>query len=251
ALYQEGLLDTKGFNQTDQMRTMVDEKSAPIYGAIFGPTPYNVLIEAQVEQYEMLMPFYSEGGKQIYRDLIGPVIGGTFAISSQCEDPATLLNWVDYLYTQPGAVLAMIGEEEEDYILSEDGKWSVLQNASGNMAGTNNSIAGNGYFPWLSPVEFELSIKDEKGYQSLLAIYHLNEIVTFPYPAYRLTNEQWKEIQPLQKALATYVDESLARFVMGEWEITDQQWKDYLNELENLQVRDFVDFWQKTSDNAQ
>ena len=99
------------------------------------------------------------------------------------------------------------------------------------MASNNATIVGSGLLPWYSPIDFELAIKDEKSQKSLADMLQLNQVVSYPFPSFRLTKEQWEHIEPLRKTLGTYVDESLARFVIGEWDTSDEQWKLYIEGL--------------------
>lgn len=58
-----------------------------------------------------LLPPLEYQGQQIYRDLLGDVVPGSFALTSACQDPETMLRWVDYLYSVEGSRLAQSGLE--------------------------------------------------------------------------------------------------------------------------------------------
>lgn len=109
-LYAEGLLDPDGFYTSDVLRRSTDSKAPETYGVFFAPSPMNIVTYDQASDYVILAPLES-GGQQIYRDLCGTLTRGTFAITSACSDPAALLQWVDILYTEEGAIEAMLGKE--------------------------------------------------------------------------------------------------------------------------------------------
>ncbi len=244
-LYQEGLLDPQGFTQSDQMRSLVDEKSPATFGIIMGPTAFSTLPDAHGKQYEPLMPLFDDQGKQIYRDFVGPITRGTFAITTNCSEPEKLLQWVDYLYSEEGATLAMAGEKGVDYTVNAQGKWSIVKKEGSAFDSQNVNIISGAAFPWYSPVAFELSIGDEVANKTFLGMKKLGEIAKLPFPYYSLTREEENQIQPLQKELATYVDENLAKFVLGEVELTEETWQEYLQGFDTATVEAFLSFWQE------
>ena len=89
SLYEEKLLYQYGFNTADTLRTVTDENTAETYGVVLGASPMQLIPYAHSKDYVLLMPLQYEG-KQVYRDLFGPVTRGTFAITSACADPAAL-----------------------------------------------------------------------------------------------------------------------------------------------------------------
>ena len=83
SMYEEGLLDANGFSTADTLRAVSDSDATVTYGMFFGPNPYHLFTVDLGEQYTLLQPLAFDG-KQIYRDLFGPITTGTFAITSAC-----------------------------------------------------------------------------------------------------------------------------------------------------------------------
>lgn len=244
--YAEGLLDAEGFTNADALRVVTDEKAAACYGVFWGPNPMNLLPYATAAQYALLPPLVSNG-VQMYRDLNGDLMRGTFALTSACEDPAALLAWVDTLYTPQGAVEAMAGAEGVDYWLAGDGTWTY----AGDMQEKSSyilydlSIYDTGNMPWLFPQDFYSHYQSEAMASVNAQLAALKPYLTEPFPPYTLTPEQEDEIAPLQKELGLYVDGSLARFVLGEWDIRSPEVRaEYARGLAQRGLEPFVAFWQ-------
>ena len=250
AANSEGLLDPNGFYTNDTFRTVSDSDAAATYGVMFGPNPMNLLPYETSEQYEMLMPLTFDG-KQVYRELFGSVIRGTFAITSACQDPARLLQWVDRLYTQEGAIEAMVGKQDKDYAYADDGSWDYagdLQALSSSIM-YDLSIYDTGNMPWLFPVTFYTHYKNERVNRITSQLQTLQESIVRPFPTYTLTPEQEDTIAPVQADLAKYVDESFARFVLGEWDIDNPKVVDaYLQGLQDNGSTTLITFWQEVVD---
>ena len=247
-LYNSKLIDRNGFTSVDALRKVTDEKTAVIYGIFFGPVPTTFLPSAHGAEYVLLPPLQYEG-KQVYRNFLGPVARGTFAITSACKDPAALLQWVDHLYSEEGGRLALLGQEGVEYAFNENGTWRWLPSPEEltNVIQTATLHDSDAY-PMLAPVDFQLQLDDEKTVQLIRSMLELNQMATLPFPLVTLTTEQQQTIVPLQMEIGRFVDESLARFVIGEIPLTDESWQDYLSQLDALGLTTFVDFWRQVLD---
>jgi putative aldouronate transport system substrate-binding protein len=250
-LYERGLMDANGFTTADALRSVTDDQKAVTYGMFFGPNPFTLFVVALGEQFSLLQPL-AYGGAQVYRDLFGPVTGGTFAITSACEDPASLLHWVDILYSSEGAIEAMAGLEGEDYLWSEDGTWQYSVDLQDNSAYVlyDLSVHDTGNMPWLSPVDFYAAFNDEnsrKITESLISLQQYAES-SFPY-YYVLSPEQRETLSRMQLALGAYVDESIAKFVIGELDIRAQEdVAAFYAGLSDRGLEEFLAFWQEIYD---
>lgn len=246
-LYADGLLDPQGFATADSLRRITDAKAEVIYGALFSPTPVNLLpYDMAMNNYVLMEPFVYEG-RQIYRDLFGEITRGVFAITSACEDPAALLRWVDVLYTEEGAAEAMAGRQDEDYYVDADGLWDWIGGveALGLEGLSDLTVYDTGDMPWLFPAEFYNRYSDKNVRSLNEQMAGLCSMVVKPFPAYNLTTEQTLYVMGLQQELGAYVDVTLARFVLGELDINDETKAEFLNGLQERGVEDMIAFWQE------
>ncbi len=249
-LYAQGLLDQDGFTTADSLRAVTDSDATATYGLFFGPNPMNLLPYTLAQQYELLEPL-TYNGKQIYRDLNGTVMRGSFAITSACDDPAKMLQWVDTLYSQEGATEAMAGKAGEDYILNQDGTWDYA-NSEDNSSYIlyDLSVYDTGTMPWLFPQDFYDRYNNDELQSVNRALENLRTYLVTPFPTdYTLTPEQEDTIAPLQAALGRYVDESLAKFVLGEWDAhSDEAIASYREGLTQNGRDALLAFWQGIAD---
>ena len=251
SFYQQGLLDENGFTTADALRSLNDSDDDVIYGILFGPNPYNLLAVDLGEQYTMLEPLAYEG-KQIYRDLFGPVKGGAFAITSACSDPGALLSWADLLYTQEGAIEAMAGIKDKDYTVDSEGLWDYaidLQEESSYIL-YDLSIYDSGSMPWLFPVDFYAAYELDSLRSITQCLLDFRESLVSPFPYYyMLSEDQHTVIDPLQLALGKYIDESIAEFILGEIDVHNaDDIQAFYNGLQERGVHEFIAFWQSVYD---
>jgi len=246
----QGLMDENGFYTSDSFRTVTDSEAAATYGLFFGPNPMNLLPYETAAQYDLLLPLTAQG-KQVYRNLNGPLMKGAFAITSACDDPAALLQWVDVLYTEEGAVEAMAGTQGTDYTVDADGRW----NYAGDVQSQSSyilydlSLYDTGNMPWLFPLHFYNQYENDGISRVNTQLAQLANCLVTPFPDVMLTPAQEDEIAPLQSSLGRYVDESLARFVIGEWDIhSDEAVAAYRAGLLAHGETALVAFWQEIAD---
>ena len=246
-LRDAGLLDKNGFSITDDMRTVTDSNAKATYGAIITPMAADVFKVSWAENYA-IMPPLSYNGQQVYRDFSGSALRGTFAVTSHCSDPETVLRWVDELYALDGAILAGIGMRDVDYLVDGDGTWRYLDAVQSNFdtfRGTTLIEGGSAEQPGISTGEFERLMSGNAMVTNILNQQRdFHQYVRMPFPYYTLTKEQSDTVAPLQKELGYYVDMQIARWVLGEEEISDESFAAFEEKLNELGLNEFLSFWQ-------
>lgn len=243
----KGLIDKEGFKTVDALRKQTDAKAVNRYGAFFAPLPNHIVPLEWVNDYQVIPPMKFEG-KQVYRQIANPITNGAFAITTACEDIPLMLSWVDFLYTQPGAILATIGKEGEDYVVDGDGSWRLLRENSDSFYIAQTVIATDNSIPGISTEVFQRKYTD-----TIVAyINEQTELVAchavLPFPPIILTAHEQAQVDVLQAKLGKYIDESIARFIIGEWTINEQQLNVFKDELKKLGSEQFVELWQKIYD---
>ena len=248
-LYESKLLDKNGFIQ--QSRTVSDSDAAETYGMIITPEITSVFMTDWALKDYAVMPPLTYNGQQVYRDFSGPLLRGTFAVTTACKEPEKMIAWVDKLYTEEGAILANVGKENVDYVFDGDGTWQMTQSAlsSESFYSALTLITGGATPPGILATEFE---RKYGGGGDLVKALEEQEAfaayVRMPFPYYNLTEEQSGYIAPLQNAIGFYVDEQLARWVLGEDEITDESFAAFETRLNELGLNEFSAFWQDVLD---
>lgn len=240
-LWEEGLLDHTGFTSADSMRAITDKEAAITFGVMLAPTPLSLVPNAALEQYELLMPLTYEG-KQVYRDLGGDLVRGAFAVTSACEDPAAMVAWVDYLYSEEGCRLAQAGMENVEYEWHSDGTWSWIADAQtvANTVLTEVTIAEGGIMPGLSSVEFQRTFDEKETARAINALIALKELSVEPYPLVWLSEDEQAQLNALQADVGKYAELAMVWFVTGDVELTDDSWNDFCNTLYEKGLDDMV-----------
>ena len=245
-LWEEGLLDRNGFTITDSLRQITEDDKAIPYGVLLSTTPLTILPQAALSQFALLEPLVYDG-RQIYRDLTGDLVRGTFAITSSCKNPEKLVEWVNTLYTEEGSLLAYYGVEGQEYFWNEDGlwEWSASMETVANDVLPTHTISEGGAAPGYTDDEFQLKYRDENTRNAVNALYTLKQYSILPYPPVILSAEEEARVAEIQIGLSRYAENTMAQFVAGDIELTDENWAAFCRTLEEKGLQEMIDIWQK------
>ena len=189
-------------------------------------------------------------GKKIYRELLGDVVRGTFAITKECADPAKMLSWVDFLYTDEGCNMALYGVEDTEYVWNEKGYWQwndTMENVI-NVVMPGATIGEGGIIPGYISVEHQLKYDDETTRMTVEQLNKLKQYCVLPVPQMMLGTEMANEISEAQAILSPYVEDTLAAFVVGDIELTDENWNNFMDGLKENGLDDMISLWQVAMD---
>ena len=249
-LWEEKLLDESGFTGIRDVSINMSEDREVVYGVMLSSTPVQLVEAEAMKEYALLEPLFYEG-KQVYRDLTGDVIRGTFAITSACEDPAALLKWVDYLYTEEGFILAEAGQEGAEFSVNEDGTW-LWETANQESLDTllpKVTLRGGISMPGYASVAFQQRIDDVNTLHVLNSLLRLKEIDSLPYPLVYLTQEQQDRMSELIWKIGKYAEQQMVWFVTGDVALNDDTWAEFCREVKALGIDEMVEIWQTAADN--
>ena len=195
---------------------------------------------------DILMPLTAEG-KQVYRDLPGDLIPGTFAITNACKEPEKLVAWVNILYTREGSSMAQYGLEGEEYSWREDGLWEWNEdlNTVANYILKEKTISGGTAAPGIELEDFQLKYSDEATRRNIEMMAEAKQYSVKPFPAVVLNEEDAAEIARIQKELGRYAEKTMACFVTGDIPLDDENWKAFCDRVHELGLDDAKAIWQK------
>lgn len=232
--HEQGILKKDAFTAVHSSAAMEQpDENAPLRsGLLVSMTPYTQIPVTAVSQYEaLLMP--GPDGSVRWRDFLGGVWTGCFAVTSACENVEEALCWADALYGEAGALLAYGGLEGEDYTVNSDGYWTFNTNAVRDVNSIRADVliytgtAAPGLYP-SDFVEHVDSEPDKHVFEQNVRVLEAAERVTQPYC---LAQEAQAEADALAAKLGGMVDRGIARFVTGEVALDDESYAAWIEEL--------------------
>ncbi len=252
-LWEEGLLDATGFSGLRDLNASTQNSSDKdvevIYGVMFASTPVSLVSNSNLKEYAVLDPLVYEG-KQVYRDLTGDVIRGAFAITSACKDPAAVLAWVDYLYTEEGFILSEAGMADEEFYWNDDGTWlwDTTGDALMSTVLPESTIRSGISMPGYASVPFQRKIDDASTQFIVESLMKLKGFDSLPYPLVYLTEEQQTRVDELIWNIGKYAEYQMVWFVAGDVELNDENWQNFCEQVKALGIDEMVSIWQTAAD---
>lgn len=238
-LYDEGLMNSEAFTGSHTLNALNDKESDTIIsGAFVSVTPYSQVDASPALNYTLMVP-----ASGVWRDLLGEVWSGAFAVTKGCDDVESALRWVDALYDKTN-VLAYAGVEGVDYEVTKNGwTWILDTYRTVDTIRAESIVYTATTIPGIMPEEFMRNVDSSLDRHVLANSDALKTVATQSLPARILTDEEAERVSELQAVLGEAVDVGIAKFVTGEEEITDETWQAYLDSLTALGADELVEIF--------
>lgn len=172
---------------------------------------------------------------------VTPVIGGAaMAVSADSKNKEIAMKWLDYLFTEEGALLANYGIENDTFTYNGEGKPVFSEKITKNTEGLAMAQAMALYTlpPSLLPCYYdwtrELAGVSESSVD-MMSVWG-EQKVDYNYPAQAtMTNDENKEFASLYSNIQTYSSEWITQFITGVHDI-NTEWDDYVNTIKELGI---------------
>ena len=237
--YNEGLIDPD-FMATDErtadMAKVVTGASG-LFAALYTmPSVYEAASEDSNMNLAPVNPPVKNEGDEIHIRLRDSYTSGNTAISADCENPEVAMRWLDYLFTEEGALLANYGIEGDTFEFNEEGEPEftdkILNNENGwTMTQTVASYLcpSAGIANW-SDWTRELAGVPEKDQACYDVWSEADDTWRLP-SSVTLTQDESTERAALYADISTIVKEQTAQFISGALDI-ESNWDAYISALE-------------------
>lgn len=248
-LYEEGLLDSETFSQSDEQKKAKGQDSRI---GVF-PDWYSFFTTGEPEEgavgNPMFYPLTNDDSREPVIPLGHGMSRGAFSISESNPNPEASIRWIDYFYSKEGFEYLNMGpeghlwewEDEEEgtkqkldtpegYESSEDYRGSLTPDYGITTPSLRNDLDSLG-----EDTQFEQFIKEETAEK----IEPFGEI---GYPLVYLTKEEQKEVNNIEVDLNSYVEQMEAKFITGVEPLSN--WDNYVDTIEKMNIKRYVEIYQ-------
>lgn len=240
--YVKGLIDPD-FMATDERMPDMTKVVTGATGAFTSLYTYPSIYESSSTDPDMYLvpvnPPVQNKGDKLHIRLRDSYTSGNTAISANCENWEIALRWLDYLYTEEGALLANYGIEGDTFEFDENGKPAFTEKITANPDGLTMAQSMDvflcpsaGVANW-SDWTRELQAVPEKD----LACYDVWSQADMDYtlPTVSLTQDESVERASMYADISTYVKETTAQFISGALDI-ESNWDSYIANLQSMGI---------------
>ncbi|WP_167859242.1 extracellular solute-binding protein [Paenibacillus cymbidii] len=250
-LYKEGLIDQEVFTQTDQQLTAKGSGKDVVVGSFIRHIGDYVVGTDRFKDYVAVPVLKGPDGLQLATKIDFPrLMLNTFVITNKNKHPEDTIRWLDYMFTEQGALEFNFGPENVAWKWNGDGTWEVLPPPAGVNSNTfrnGNSPGGYG-LTWMSEAlnqKGKVSSPIEQAYIDHTKMYE----PYFPkevYPTLRFSQKQSEALSTVKGSLFNYVQEMEGKFITGQTPLS--KWDDYLKELDKIGLKTYLQVYQEAYD---
>ena len=244
-LYKERLLDNDCFSPN--IRTEFSGRGAQdLYGCFMAINHTYVGPDLQ-DKFEGL-PAALKGphGDQMFSGRSNAAApDGSFVITKVNKYPEVTMRWVDYLYTEEGAMLWYVGIEDVTCEKLEDGTYDYLPEIKNPPEGMTYQQSISRYVPWVGgnnpmiatqkyfrgPATLPISAEAARRLEP-----YISKII---WPTFIFTAEENERMATLGKDINTYISEMTAKFITGDMPFSE--WDTYINTLKKMGLDEYIE----------
>lgn len=275
-LYEEDLIYKESFTQTS---TTASQLNSQKYESIVGARPhphYNIGNRSEGEpvrwiEYVPIKPLVGPNGLQITRyDYYAKFNTSAGILPATCKNPQLVIRWLDWLMSDEGSMLNLHGIEGISWEAADpgskgvDGKPAIFKKIEMDPEHElYGNISWGQRFPNFNTGEMRLGLQqpddmleeDGSGLEAYLYKYSYENYAPYGTPIDMIipplfySDEIISEQAMLTTDINTHVEESIARFIVGDRNL-DTEWDTYLNELDALGLKGYLQNIQDTYDKS-
>ncbi len=246
--YQEGLLsDSFLTSQADvlmDVNSILNNQTGVWYGTGV-QTITNIVNMANGPMSITGVPYVTVDGSKAHVGEESTVLDSImWSITTECEDPAAICQYIDYIYGEDGIQLANYGVEGETFNYV-DGKL-VFTDLVKNNPDLTYSLALNVYTcDRQTPVPFVI---DEEKARMDYTEDQMNAVEVWsnatdglyniPRQGVTMTTEETEEYNSIYSDIDTYMDESISKFIVGDTSL--EEFDAFVAQLETMGIADCI-----------
>ena len=171
-------------------------------------------------------------------------------ISTACDELETVLQWLDYRYTQDGYILGNYGIEGETFEYDENGEPQYTDMIVNNPDGMTTTLAQWRYLLQNTVCLTSVAAANQGATEYELeapSIWMTNKDNAWSIPSgVALTTEESEEYNSIASDIETYVSTTVLEFITGTRSL--DEYDAFVETVENMGLQDCIDIYQAALD---
>lgn len=245
-LYSEELIEQNIF--TIEWGQYLANAAEGLYGSTVFYDPIELFGEEQGIKYDSGLALKGPNGEQAFTK-VSPLVAsiGNFAITSENENPAETVKWMDYFYSEEGTKFFYMGIEGETYEETPEGEIVYVDKIKNSEEGLTLEQEAAKYFAWIGGfvgiVKQEYYSGSESTKGSLEATNKLQPYIPDElWPGFTYTEEENKFLTANGADISKYVTEMRDRFISGDAPFSE--WDNYVKTIEDMGLKKYLEIQQ-------
>lgn len=243
-LFSEGLIEQNIFSMESEQ--FLANASEGLYGSTVSHGPTDLFPKDAGKAFASAPALEGPFGDKLIAGMTSSVssIGG-FVITNKNQNPIATVKWMDYLYSDEGAKLFLMGIEGETYEVTPEGDLQYLDKIVNSVDGLSFEQELAKYLTWPGGgypgiVKEEIFKGLENSPESAKAAENLKPyVLDEAWPSFTYTIEENEKLSSIGVDVEKYVIEMRDKFIAGD--IPFSEWENYLKTLESMGLEEYMD----------
>ena len=250
--YKEGLIDPEIFTRGMSARdTLLSNNTGGFTHDWVSTGNYNDSLGEDIPGFNMVAvaPFENQNGETKERDYRYAECG--WGISSQCEDPESVIKFMDFMFTEEGSDLMNWGIEGKTYTVDENGNKAFTDEVfNSDLAPVEylRSLGSQYRAGYIQSADYEYATMNEAGSAATKLYTEHEEWYKEPkLPELKLDIESMDEYKSIMSGIEPIVFEKLQSWILGSSSI-DDEFDDFIQELKERNIDRAIEIQQEAYD---
>ncbi|WP_106766427.1 extracellular solute-binding protein [Paenibacillus faecalis] len=249
-LYKDGLLEQDIMSVKS---TEIDAKGTEgLLGVVDNVDPVAIYNQ---KGYVGLPVLKGSHGDQMYSATGSPLGNiGMFVLTDKAKNPAAMIRWMDYFYSDEGIRMFFMGWKDETYKEDAEGNVDYVDDIKNNPDGLSLDQAvgqyliwPGGYYPGFVTQKY---FKGAEGLPTSVENAKKAEPYVIPqdkvWPPFNFTADEQSELTGIQTDIYTYVDEMRDKFISGNESFDN--WDQYVANLQKMGLDRYLSIYQSAAE---
>ncbi len=173
------------------------------------------------------------------------------SITTACQSPELALQWLNYLYTEDGILLANYGQEGVSFEYNANGEPEftdvILHNEDPELQFGNVTrlYLLDEVLPTIYDQTRELAAYSDAE-QAAIALWSDTQKAIYTMPSLTLTTEQNEAFAAALVDVETYASECIIKFITGDMDLA--QWDSFVDTIKGMGIETCIDIYQEVLD---
>lgn len=252
--YKEGLIDKEIFTRGNQARDTLfaNNTGGSVHDWFASTSNYNVSMASKVPGFSLLpvAPPASSSGKVVEVTSRSPLNNRGWSISAKAKDPAMIMKYFDFWFSEEGRRMHNFGIEGDTYTM-EGGQPKFTEKVLKESAVVDYLIKNTGaqiFIGGWQDFNYEVQWSNKIAVAGM-KLYQDNKYISADYtlPPLNFTVEEGNKLKDLLPTIETYVAETSQKWYMGGEDV-NAAFDKYLARLNQLKLSEVVKIYQDAYD---
>lgn len=210
--------------------------------------------DAQPDMRITGITYVTKDGSTSHLGDVGQVFDSNmWSVTTVCQDPEVICQYIDYIYSDEGILLANYGVEGETFEYDAEGNPRLTELVTNNPDYTYNLALNIYTCDRQTPIPFvidEVKTRNDYSQDQLNTIEVWNNatdgLYNLPRIGINLTSEETEEYNTIYNDIDTYLDETISKFVVGDKSL--DEFDQFVDQAIAMGIEECVEIYQGAYD---